>query len=77
VLASALASLQDTSVQITAGHHDRFGLAIPREKIPALIALYGGALFALVTAPPESISRDVVRGVAEVIVSGCAVPDRS
>ncbi|MDF2709027.1 MAG: TetR family transcriptional regulator, partial [Nonomuraea muscovyensis] len=48
VLASALAGLQNTSLRITAGHHDKLGLAIPREKIPALIALYGGALFTLV-----------------------------
>ncbi|MEU4328640.1 TetR/AcrR family transcriptional regulator [Nonomuraea dietziae] len=72
VLASVLAGLQDTSVQITAGHHDKLGLAIPRERIPALIALYGGALFSLVTAPPGSVNRDVVRQVAQVIVHGCA-----
>ena len=76
-LASALAGLQDTSLQITAGHHDKLGLAIPREKIPALIALYGGALFTLVTAPPGSVSRDVVQGLVQVIVHGCAVPDEN
>jgi AcrR family transcriptional regulator len=75
VLASALAGLQDTSIQLTAEHHDELGLAIPRERIPALIALYGGALFTLVTAPPESISRNVVQGVVHVIVYGCAVPE--
>ncbi|MGK5555865.1 TetR/AcrR family transcriptional regulator [Actinomadura kijaniata] len=75
LLASALAGLQDTSLQITAGHHDRFGLAIPREKIPALIALYGGALFTLVTAPPGSVSRDVVQDVVQAIVHGCAPHD--
>ncbi|MEV0144281.1 MULTISPECIES: TetR family transcriptional regulator [unclassified Nonomuraea] len=75
LLASALAGLQDTSLQITAGHHDRLGLAIPREKIPALIALYGGALFTLVTAPPDSVSRDVVKGVVQVILEGCAPDD--
>ncbi|WP_182907790.1 TetR/AcrR family transcriptional regulator [Microbispora sp. H13382] len=71
VLASALAGLRDTASLVTAGHHDELGLDIPREKIPALIALYGGALFTLVGAPPEHVSRDVVRSMVEVIVHGC------
>lgn len=70
-LASALASLQDTAVLVTAGHHDQLGLTISREKIPALIALYGGTLFTLVSAPPGSVSRDVVQNVVQVIVYGC------
>lgn len=70
VLASALAGLQDSSTRFTAGHHAELGLPIPRERIPALLALYGGALFTLVTAPPESISKDVVQGVAHTIVHG-------
>ncbi|MEV0195912.1 TetR family transcriptional regulator [Nonomuraea sp. NPDC050691] len=77
LLASALAGLQDTSLQLTAGHHDKLGLAIPREKIPALIALYGGALFTLVTAPPGSVSRDVVQSVVQAIVYGCAPHDEN
>ncbi|MEV4456496.1 TetR family transcriptional regulator [Microbispora sp. NPDC049633] len=71
VLASALAGLQETASPISAGHHDELGLDIPRERIPALIALYGGALFTLVGAPPEHVSRDVVRSMVEVIVHGC------
>ncbi|GAA3262395.1 TetR/AcrR family transcriptional regulator [Nonomuraea helvata] len=73
-LASVLTGLQDTSLQITAAHHDKLGLTIAREKIPALIALYGGALFTLVTAPPGSVTRDVVQHVAQVMVHGCATP---
>ncbi|RVX44820.1 TetR family transcriptional regulator [Nonomuraea polychroma] len=71
VLASVLAGLQDTALHVTAGHHDKLGLTIPGEKIPAMIALYGGALFTLVSAPPGSVSRDVVRNVVQVIVYGC------
>jgi AcrR family transcriptional regulator len=74
VLASALAGLQDGSTRFTAGHHAQLGLPIPRERIPTLMALYGGALFTLVTAPPESISKDVVQGVVHAIVYG-ALPD--
>ncbi|MBT2224320.1 TetR/AcrR family transcriptional regulator [Nonomuraea sp. NEAU-A123] len=69
-LASALAGLQDGSTRFTAGHHAELGLPIPRERVPALLALYGGALFTLVTAPPESISKDVVQGVAHAIARG-------
>ncbi|GAA1016503.1 TetR family transcriptional regulator [Acrocarpospora pleiomorpha] len=75
VLASALAGLQDTSTQFTAGHHDQLGLAIPRESIPALITLYGGALFTLVTAPPASVTRNVVQAVVHAIVYGAAAPE--
>ncbi|GAA4557381.1 TetR/AcrR family transcriptional regulator [Planotetraspora kaengkrachanensis] len=70
VLASALAGLQDGSMRFTAGHHADLGLPISPERIPALVALYGGALFTLVTAPPESVSEDAVRGVARAIVHG-------
>jgi DNA-binding transcriptional regulator YbjK len=72
VLASVLAGLQDTALHVTAGHHDELGFSIPREKIPALIALYGGALFTLVSAPPGSVSRDFVQNVVQVIVYGCS-----
>ncbi|GAA4512754.1 MULTISPECIES: TetR/AcrR family transcriptional regulator [Nonomuraea] len=71
-LAQALTGLHDTASQITAGQHDRLGLTIPREKIPAMIALYGGALFTLVTAPPENVNKDLVRDLVRVIVDGCA-----
>ncbi|MET7327122.1 TetR family transcriptional regulator [Nonomuraea sp. NPDC005650] len=74
-LASALARLQDTALLVTAGHHDQLGLTIAREKVPAMIALYGGALFTLVSAPPGSVGRDAVRSVVEVIVYGCAPPE--
>jgi hypothetical protein len=45
---------------------------IARERIPALIALYGGALFTLVTAPPGSVSRIAVQRVVNVIAYGAA-----
>ncbi|MFI7538501.1 TetR/AcrR family transcriptional regulator [Streptosporangium sp. NPDC049376] len=71
-LASALAGLGDAAVRITAGQHDKLGLTLPREKIPTLIALYGGALFTLVTAPPETVDRDVVQALVRTILNGCA-----
>lgn len=70
MLAAALTGLQDGAIQFTGAHHDELGLAIPRERVPALIALYGGALFTLVTAPPETINKDVAQAVARTIVRG-------
>jgi AcrR family transcriptional regulator len=75
VLASALASLQDTAMQITAGHHDKLGLTTSRATIHTLITLYTGALFTLVTSPPGSGSREVVQDMVQVIVRGCGVHD--
>ncbi|MFC3997369.1 TetR/AcrR family transcriptional regulator [Nocardiopsis sediminis] len=71
VLASALAGLQDAALGVTAGHHDELGTAIPRENIPALIMLYSGALFTLVSAGPDGVSRDAVRSTVQVMVDGC------
>jgi len=73
-LAAALAGLQDAAVRLTAGQHDQLGTAVPPERIPALIALYGGALFTLVTAPPGVVGEDLARQLAQAIVDGCAVP---
>jgi AcrR family transcriptional regulator len=73
-LASALAGLQNTSMRFTADHHAELGLSIPVEAIPTLIALYGGALFTLVTAPPEYIGEGSARTLAQAIVHG-ALPD--
>ncbi|WP_219508446.1 TetR/AcrR family transcriptional regulator [Nonomuraea ceibae] len=72
-LAAALARLQASALRFTAGHHDKVGVTIPRERIPAMLALYGGALFTLVTGPPEAVTREAVRRVAEVIVDGAVV----
>jgi AcrR family transcriptional regulator len=73
-LAAALAALLENSVRFTAGHHAQLGLPIPTDKIPILITLYQGALFALITAPPEHITQWTVHSVAHAIVHG-ALPD--
>jgi AcrR family transcriptional regulator len=73
-LASSLAALLDTSISFTAGHHAQLNLPIPADRIPTLITLYYGALFTLVTAPPETINENIVNGIAHAIVHG-ALPD--
>ena len=73
-LAAALAALQETSISFTAGVHAQLSLPIPAERIPTLITLYYGAMFALVTAPPETIDENSVSSIARAIVHG-ALPD--
>jgi DNA-binding transcriptional regulator YbjK len=69
-LASALAGLADSSTRFTAADHAKRGLPIPAEAIPALVTLYGGTLFTLITTPVEHVSERFVRGLAHAIVHG-------
>lgn len=69
-LASALAGLADSSARLTALQHTEQGLPIPAEAIPALMTLYGGTLFTLITTPVEHLSAPFVRGLAHAIVHG-------
>ncbi|WP_214413183.1 TetR/AcrR family transcriptional regulator [Sphaerisporangium fuscum] len=72
-LASALAKLDSTALQITAGQHDKLGRTTPHTTIRALITFYAGALYTLVTSPTGSVSRDTVQDMVQVIVHGCGV----
>jgi AcrR family transcriptional regulator len=69
-LAEALTHLVTGSVGFTAGHHAALGLAIPPDRIPLLITLYGGVLFTLVTEPPAHLDESVVRQHAAALVHG-------
>ncbi len=69
-LASALARLQGAAMRLTAGQHDRLGLDTSQEQILTLMALYGGALFTLVTLPPGSVTRDMARHLVEAMMRG-------
>lgn len=73
-LASALARLQGVSTRFTTGYHAELGLAIPPERVPTLMVMYGGALFVLVTAPPGSVTREAVEGLVQAMVHG-ALPE--
>ncbi|NUR87647.1 MAG: TetR family transcriptional regulator [Nonomuraea sp.] len=68
-LAATLARLQEGATRFTAAFHRGRGLSTPPEAIPALIALYGGALFTLVTAPPGTVTRPFVEDLVRVMVS--------
>ncbi|WP_327092581.1 TetR family transcriptional regulator [Nonomuraea sp. NBC_01738] len=71
-LATALSALQHASLQFTAGLHGDLGLGTSRETVAALMTLYGGALFSLVNAPPEHVTRKYVQKVAHVMVHGAS-----
>ncbi|MFI6292740.1 TetR/AcrR family transcriptional regulator [Nonomuraea sp. NPDC050790] len=69
-MAAALAGLQDAALNFTAGVHAEHALPIPREKVATLVALYAGALFTLVTAPPATVTKEGARELAHAIVHG-------
>jgi AcrR family transcriptional regulator len=69
-LAAALAAMQETATRLTAALHARLGLPIPATAVPTLIALYEGALFTLLAAPPELASEQSARTLAHAIVHG-------
>lgn len=69
VLADALNELFRRSVAFTTGYHADLGLEIPPAAVPTLVTLYGGALFTLVTSPPQEIAPVLARDLAGAIVS--------
>jgi AcrR family transcriptional regulator len=73
-LAAALAVLEQASIGFTADHHSSLGLDIPRDAVPTLITLYGGALFTLVSQPPGTITRQTTHAIATAVVHGALSP---
>ncbi len=72
-LAATLTRLSDATVAFTRRHHADRGLDIPPEAVATMVALYGGALYSLVSGPPEAVDEPAVRALAEAIVRS-AVP---
>ncbi|MGI5145064.1 TetR/AcrR family transcriptional regulator [Plantactinospora sp. CA-294935] len=68
VLADALCGLLQRSVAFTTGHHTDLDLRIPPEAVPTLVALYGGALFTLVSSAPGEVTPELTRELAGAIV---------
>jgi AcrR family transcriptional regulator len=69
-LADALTALLHRSVSFTTGHHATLDLDIPPEAVPTLVILYGGALFTLVSGPPNQVTPAVARDLAAAIMRG-------
>ncbi len=72
-LAAALARLDSAAIASTTEEHAALGLDVPPEAVPTLMALYGGALFVLVTGPGE-VPPEAVRRMAQAIVHGALGP---
>jgi AcrR family transcriptional regulator len=73
-LAAALEDLSDATVAFTRQHHADLGLAIPPSAVATMVALYGGALFSLVSAPSGEVTPEEVRSLAEAIVRSAWPP---
>jgi AcrR family transcriptional regulator len=69
-LAAAINELMAAMAVFTGGHHAELGLGIPPAAVAPMLVMYGGALFALVTGPPEAVRRETVRPLATAIVEG-------
>ena len=72
-VAGALDELFRRSTAFTAAHHVALGLNIPPDSLPVLLTLYGGALFTLVTGPPEAVTPALAHDLAAAIV-GAGLP---
>jgi AcrR family transcriptional regulator len=66
-LAETLAGIERGARDITALHHSAVGLAVPTDRIPALLLLYGGALFTLVSTPEHDVTEQAARLAGEAI----------
>ncbi|WP_433060463.1 TetR/AcrR family transcriptional regulator [Dactylosporangium sp. CS-033363] len=69
-LADALGRLQSSMAAYTIAHHAEAGLNIPPGAVPALLTLYGGALYTLVTAPSGTVTPELTGELATAIVRG-------
>jgi DNA-binding transcriptional regulator YbjK len=69
-LLDALSRIATATLDATVGHHRTLGLRSSPEQVQALMTLFGGALFALVSAPPESVTPVGANALARCIVSG-------
>lgn len=73
-VAKAMDALVARSEAFTGAHHRDIALAVPPEKVPLLLTLYGGALFTLVTAPPEAVTEAAAHALAAGLVTGALPP---
>jgi DNA-binding transcriptional regulator YbjK len=69
-LLEAMASIASATLDATVGHHRALGLQSSPEQARALITLFGGAVFGLVTAPPGSVTEAGASALGRCIVSG-------
>lgn len=69
-LARELAQLSTAALDFTVAQHRALGLPTSPEQVQALTVLYTGTLLTLVTAPPQTVSREAVLALARSLVLG-------
>ncbi|MFB4300585.1 TetR/AcrR family transcriptional regulator [Actinomadura sp. NTSP31] len=69
-LGDVLSGLAAAAVETTIGHHRTLGFDTDPEQVQALITLYSGTLFTLVTGPPQAVTPDTARTLAGYMVNG-------
>jgi AcrR family transcriptional regulator len=74
-LAAAIDALMADATGFTADHHASLGLDIPPAAVPTMMILYGGALLALVSAPPGTVTPEAVHPLAAAIVRSASVDE--
>lgn len=69
-LSHTLSGIATATQQTIVEHHRTLGLKTSPEQAQALMTLYGGTLFALVTGPPQSITPDTTHTLARHMING-------
>ncbi|MFC6883679.1 MULTISPECIES: TetR/AcrR family transcriptional regulator [Actinomadura] len=69
-LGHTLSEISTATLRTTIAHHRALGLETSPEQVRTLTALYSGALFTLVTGPPQPITTETTRTLARTIVNG-------
>jgi DNA-binding transcriptional regulator YbjK len=70
VLGHTLSGIATRTLQTIGGHHRTLGFTTSPEQAQALMTLYGGTLFALVTGPPQSVTPDITRSLSTYMING-------
>jgi hypothetical protein len=69
-LRESLSCIARTTLDATVAHHRMLGLDSTPAQVKELMTLFGGALFALVTGPPEEVTPEATRILARAMVEG-------
>ncbi|GAA1583668.1 TetR/AcrR family transcriptional regulator [Actinomadura kijaniata] len=70
VLGETLSEIGAATLRTVVGHHRALDLATSPEQVRALMTLYGGALFTLVTGPLRPSAADTAHALARYMVNG-------
>lgn len=69
-LAQVMSEIAIARLAFTVGQHRALGLGTSPGQVQALMTLFGGALLALVTGPPEAVTPEATLTLARCMVAG-------